>query len=75
MSLENQVIEIFAGTQGFSDQIPLDRMRAWEIDLLRFMQSSHPEIGTTIAENKRILPETETALREALSAFTSSWLG
>jgi len=75
MSLENQVIEIFAGTQGFADQIPLERMRAWEIDLLRFMQSSHPEIGTSIAENRRILPETETALRGALSAFTSSWLG
>jgi len=75
MSLENQVIEVFAGTQGFADQIPLERMRAWEIDLLRFMQSSHPEIGISIAENRRILPEVEITLREALSTFTSSWLG
>jgi F-type H+-transporting ATPase subunit alpha len=73
MSLESEVIEIFAGTQGFADNVPVERMRAWEQSLLRYMESSHPEIGRSIAENKRILPETEEKLRAALQAFMSTW--
>ena len=73
MSLENEVIEIFAGTQGYADKVEIERVRAWEIALLRFMETSHPEIGKSIAENGRILPETEKQLRQALDAFKASW--
>jgi F-type H+-transporting ATPase subunit alpha len=73
LSLENQVIEIFAGTRGFADNIPLDRMRAWESSLLRYMETSHPEIGKSISDDKRITPETEHKLTSALESFTSTW--
>ena len=73
MSLENQVIEIYAGTRGFADQIPLDRMAAWETALLRFMETNYPEIGKDIAARKQITPETEQKLRAALEAFMSTW--
>lgn len=73
MSLENQVIEIFAGTQGYADKVSIDRMRAWEIALLRFMETSHPEIGKSIAEEKRLTPETEEKLRQALDVFMTTW--
>jgi F-type H+-transporting ATPase subunit alpha len=73
LSLENQVIEIYAGTRGYADNIALDRMRAWEIALLRYMETSHPEIGKSIQEEKRINPETEEKLKVALEAFTSTW--
>ncbi len=73
MSLESQIIVIFAGTQGFADKVPLDRMRAWEVALLRFMETSHPEIGKDIAEKKRITDETMPALRSALGEFTNTW--
>jgi F-type H+/Na+-transporting ATPase subunit alpha len=73
MSLENQVTVIFAGTQGFADKVPLDRMRAWEQALLRFMDTSHPEIGRDISEKKRITDETIAALRAALEEFTHTW--
>ena len=54
MSLEEEVLILFAGTNGFSDQIPLERMRAWEADMLRFMQTSHPEIGKSISTDRQI---------------------
>jgi F-type H+/Na+-transporting ATPase subunit alpha len=73
MSVENQVIEIFAGTQGYADKVPLDRMRDWEADLQRYMESSHPEIGREIAEKKRLTEENEKRLREALDAFSVTW--
>ena len=73
MSLENQVIEIFAGTRGYADVVALDRMKAWESALLRYMETSHPDIGKSIAEEKRITPETEERLMQALDAFMASW--
>jgi F-type H+-transporting ATPase subunit alpha len=48
-------------------------MKAWEATLLRYIETSYPEIGRSIAEKKRILPEVEQQLRQALDAFTSTW--
>ena len=73
MSLEDQIIVIYAGTQGFADKVPLERMRAWELALLRFMSTTHPEVGKSIAENKRITDENMAALRSALDEFSLAW--
>ncbi|MFH2101985.1 MAG: F0F1 ATP synthase subunit alpha [Chloroflexota bacterium] len=73
MSHENQVMVIFAGTNGFADTVPVDQMRRWETDMLRYLATSHPDISREIAEKKDISPETDKRLREALDAFKSSW--
>ena len=73
MSLENQVIEIFAGTRGYADGVALDRMKAWENALLRYMETSHPDLGKSISNEKRITPDTEQRLIQALDAFMASW--
>ncbi len=73
MSLESQVMVIYAGTRGFADQVSLERMRAWEQALLRYMETSHPDVGKDIAEKKRITDENEPRLRSALEAFGSVW--
>jgi F-type H+/Na+-transporting ATPase subunit alpha len=72
-SLEEEVIVLFAGTNGYADQVPVERMRAWEVDMLRFMATSHPELGREIVEKKQITQETEDRLREALKAFNMAW--
>jgi F-type H+-transporting ATPase subunit alpha len=73
MPLENQVMVIFAGTNGYSDNVPVEGMRKWESDVLRYLASSNPELGKDIAANKRITEETEKKLREALAYFQSTW--
>jgi F-type H+-transporting ATPase subunit alpha len=73
LSLENQVIEIFAGTRGFADNVPLERMKQWETSLLRYMDTSNPEIGKSITEEKRITPEIEEKLTQALETFMATW--
>jgi F-type H+-transporting ATPase subunit alpha len=72
-SLEHQVIVLFAGTQGFADEVPVEKMGRWEVDLLKYMDASHPEVGKGIAENKRITDDNEKKLRDALSAFKATW--
>jgi F-type H+/Na+-transporting ATPase subunit alpha len=73
LTLESMVIEIFAGTQGYADNVAIERMREWEVALLRYMESSYPEIGQSIVQNKRITPETEQKLRDALDSFKLTW--
>ena len=73
MSLEHQIMVLFAGTQGFADAVPVEKMKKWEVDLLRFLSSSHPELGRDITLNRRITEETEKVLRSALSAFQNTW--
>jgi F-type H+-transporting ATPase subunit alpha len=73
MPLENQVMVIFAGTNGYADNVPVERMKKWEADVLRFLATSHPELGKDISANKRITDETEKELRTALTAFQSTW--
>jgi F-type H+-transporting ATPase subunit alpha len=73
-NIESQVIVIYAGTNGYADDVDLDRMREWETSLVRFMASSYPELGRTIVEEKRISDEIEERLKSALETFRSSWL-
>ncbi len=73
MSMESQVMVIFAGTQGYADKVSLERMRAWETSFLYFLETSYPEIGKDIAEKKRITDENMEKLRSALDAFNSTW--
>jgi F-type H+-transporting ATPase subunit alpha len=73
VSLEHQVMVLFAGTQGFADEVPVEKMRNWEVDLLKYMDVSHPEIGKDITEKRQITADNEKKLREALSAFKATW--
>jgi F-type H+-transporting ATPase subunit alpha len=72
-SLEHQVMVVYAGTNGYADNVPVERMGKWEADLVRSLAASNPEIGRDIAEQKQITPENEKKLREALEAFKVTW--
>ena len=73
VSLEDQVISIYAGTHGFSDNVPVDRVREWERSLTRYMATSHPEIGKNIKEMGVLSPENEELLKQALSTYMNTW--
>jgi F-type H+-transporting ATPase subunit alpha len=73
VDLENQVIVIFAGTNGYADEVPLERMREWESSLIRYMATSHPEVGKAIIAKKRIDDDLRAQLTAALDAFKATW--
>jgi F-type H+-transporting ATPase subunit alpha len=74
-SLAHQVQVIYAGTRGYADKVPLDDMDRWEDDLLRYLDTQHPEIGHSIQETYRLTEENEARLQEALQAFMQGWGG
>jgi F-type H+/Na+-transporting ATPase subunit alpha len=75
MEFEEQVMVLLAGTTGYADHVPVDKMRQWETDLLRFMSSSHPEIGKEIVEKKALDDDLRARMSKAFETFASTWQG
>ncbi|HEV7678774.1 MAG TPA: F0F1 ATP synthase subunit alpha [Candidatus Dormibacteraeota bacterium] len=75
MSFAKQVIVLFAGTRGFLDDVPVEKVTDFERSLLRFMDQSHPDIEKSIMEKAAIDEETEKALRAALEEFKKGFAG
>jgi F-type H+-transporting ATPase subunit alpha len=73
VALENQVIALYAGTRGYADAVPISKISQWEGDLVRFMNSNYPEICASIATEKKITPENEAKLKDALVVFQNTW--
>jgi F-type H+-transporting ATPase subunit alpha len=69
LELEQEVVVIFAGTRGFSDEIPVDEIQDWEAGLLRYMETTHMDILNEIAESKEISEEIDLKLRSVLETF------
>ena len=73
MAVEDQVISIFAGVNGFFDHVAPHDVPQCDIDLQKFMRANYPEIGKTIAEKKMIDSQTETVLKKALAEFQETF--
>ena len=69
MPLEKQVMILYVAINGYLDDIPMDKITAFEANFYRFMEANHPEIGENIAKEKDISPETEEKLKAAISEF------
>ncbi len=75
MPVEEQVVAIFAGTQGYLDSIPVDEVTRFEAEFLAHMRAHHQDLLDTIRSEGRISDETEAKLREILGAFTKNFAG
>ncbi len=69
MSVENQVMTIFAVTKGLLDDVPLEHLREWEHDFHQFMRTQRPEVGERIREEKKIPEDLEEELRAGIEEF------
>jgi F-type H+-transporting ATPase subunit alpha len=67
--VEDQVISIYAATNGHIDQIPEGDVRRYESELLQFLNQKHSGLVTTIRNDKQIKDETKKQLNEALTEF------
>ncbi len=48
--VEKQVMIIFAATNGYLDDVPVDTVGAWETAFYRYMDANKPEVGQSIVE-------------------------
>jgi len=69
MPVEQQVMIIWAVNNGYLDDVPVAKVRAFESAFLRFVAASHPEIGEAIANDKVLSEATIDALKGAIAEF------
>jgi F-type H+-transporting ATPase subunit alpha len=73
--VEKQVTMIFAGVNGYLDDIEVSAVVRFEADLMPFMDAKYPQIFDTIRTEKKISDETEVELRKAIEDFKASFVG
>lgn len=67
--LEKQVMIIFAGTEGYLDDIPLKWIKAFEQELYAYMEKEYREVPKEIASTKSLDKKTIDLLNEAIVKF------
>ena len=70
-----EVTILFAAGQGLLDDVPVERIRAFETGLYAFMDSNHPEVLNEIREKMILSDELSASLRAAISEFKQVWAG
>ncbi|MBX3050062.1 MAG: F0F1 ATP synthase subunit alpha [Caldilineaceae bacterium] len=73
MAQDHQVFSLYAVTNGFVDNVPVDQVKKWELDMHAYMDSNHPEIGQNIMRTGTLPDESVDSLRLALTDFNNGW--
>lgn len=69
LEVEHQVIILYAVTNKYLKDVPLDKVREFEKGLLKFIDDNAPEIVKSINETKAVDENTEKALKESIEKF------
>ena len=67
--VEEQVVSIWAGANGYLDDVPVDDISRFETDFLDYLRRSHAGILQTIRESLALAEDTVTALKDAVEEF------
>jgi len=73
LPVEKQVLIIFAGTNGFVDELPLTALKKYERELYSFMESKHPEILADILKKRELDNDLRAQLTKALEEFKETF--
>src|SRR6476646_3205420 len=67
--VEEQVVSIWAGSNGYLDDVPVEDVSRFETDFLDYLRRSHAGILQTIRESLALTEDTVTALKDAVEEF------
>jgi F-type H+-transporting ATPase subunit alpha len=73
MLVEQQILVIFAGTNGFVDDVPVNAVKKFEQELLRFMASKHQAVLDDIKSKKQIDDDLKARIKSAIEEFKKSF--
>ena len=74
LSVEDQIIIIYAVINNYLKNIPLAKIGEFQKELFTYIDEQHKEITDSIAAEKVLTPENETAPKEVFSAFTADFV-
>ena len=73
MPVEDQVVQIFAATNGYLDRIVVDRVRTFLADAVESVRGNQPDLVKSIADGKWDDEDTPKQLSEALGTFAEDF--
>ncbi len=73
LSLDQEVVILFAVNSGGMEDVPLDRTGEFEDGLLRHVSGSHPDILATIAETRDLTEDIEARLTQIITDYKSTF--
>jgi len=73
MPVEKQIISIYAGVNGYLDDVEVDDTERFEKELLEFMDMKNPDIGAEISEKKNMTADLEKRVKTAIEAFKETF--
>jgi len=69
LAFEEQTASIFAGTNGYLDAIPVNKVTEYEAEMLSFLHDKHADVLDAIRTSKDFSDDSKTKLKAALDAF------
>ncbi|MDR4496253.1 MAG: F0F1 ATP synthase subunit alpha, partial [Nitrospirales bacterium] len=69
MPVADQVLSIFAGVNGFVDNVPINKIREFEQDLLAFIKEKYPQVRDEVKTKKKIDDEFGGQLKQIINEF------
>jgi F-type H+-transporting ATPase subunit alpha len=69
MPAEQQVMIIFAVTNGFLDDVEVSKIREWERGFHEFMKAQYPQVGDALRSKKELTKDVEADLRRGIEAY------
>jgi F-type H+-transporting ATPase subunit alpha len=69
MPVENQVAIIYAVSNGFLDDVAVEKVATWEKDFHKYLKSSQKEVMNLISEKKELSDEVVAKLEKAIKEF------
>jgi F-type H+/Na+-transporting ATPase subunit alpha len=68
------VAVIYAGTNGYLDEIDVDKVVAFVVGLRTYLVNSQPKYGETVRASKTLTPEAEEILKSAIGEFKKTFM-
>jgi F-type H+-transporting ATPase subunit alpha len=75
LNVIDQVLVIFAGTRGYLDKLPIDRVAEWETKFLTFMSDQKSEVRAELAEKKDLDDALTAKIRASIEEFNTQFIG
>ncbi len=75
MPVEEQIALIYAGVNRYLDDLPLEKIKLFEKEYIRFLKSSHPHILDEIRERKALDEALEENIKKSILEFKESFIG
>jgi F-type H+-transporting ATPase subunit alpha len=73
IDVEKQVLIIWAANNGYTDDVPVAEVRAFEAELMRFVENSHPGVLQALREKKAVTDDIQNDLEQTLKEFKDVW--